>query len=178
VLGLAVGSAKLMLGGFGVNPGTLLLNASWTLFSLLILSTALAVGRETRQMRSYVRVGVHLPVILRFSDGREIRAETDEISMGGFAVTKVGPIDRDQLVDVQLLCGAQWTTFPARVASVTGSTLRLQFKPMPIAKHRELVVAVMGRADAWQPHAAPPSANPIASLIDLVRAPSPTPSGP
>jgi cellulose synthase (UDP-forming) len=170
VLGLVVGFAKLMLGGFGVNLGTLLLNASWTLFSLLILSTALAVGRESRQMRAYVRVGAHLPVILKFGDGREIRAETDEISMGGFAVSKVGPTDRNHSIEAQLLCGSQWTTFPARIASVTGGTLRIQFKPMPIAKHRELVVAVMGRADAWQPHAAPPSANPIASLIDLVRA--------
>jgi cellulose synthase (UDP-forming) len=170
VLGLAAGVAKLLVGGFGVNLGTLLLNASWTLFSLLILSTALAVGRETRQMRAYVRVGAHLPVILKFGDGREVRAVTDEISMGGFAVSKIGPIDRTQAIDVQLLCGAQWTAFPARIASVTGETLRVQFKPMPIARHRELVVAVMGRADAWQPHGAPPSANPIASLIDLMRA--------
>jgi cellulose synthase (UDP-forming) len=170
VLGLVVGFTKLMIGGFGVNPGTLLLNASWTLFSLLVLSTALAVGRETRQMRAYVRVGAHLPVILTFGDGVEIRTETAEISMGGFAVTKVGPVDGNQPIDVQLLCGEQWTSFPARIASVTGSTLRVQFKPMPIAHHRELVVAVMGRADAWQPHGAPPSANPIASLIDLVRA--------
>jgi cellulose synthase (UDP-forming) len=170
VLGLVVGVAKLLLGGFGVNLGTLLLNASWTLFSLLVLSTALAVGRETRQMRAYVRVGAHLPVILKFADGREVRTETDEISMGGFAVSKVGPVDKNQAIDVQLLCGSTWTTFPARIAAVTGSTLRIQFKSMPITRHRELVVAVMGRADAWQPHGDPPSANPIASLIDLVRA--------
>ncbi|KQY93810.1 hypothetical protein ASD21_09470 [Caulobacter sp. Root1455] len=170
VLGLVVGFTKLFLGGFGVNLGTLLLNASWTLFSLLILSTALAVGRETRQMRTYVRVGAHLPVILKFGDGREVQTETDEISMGGFAVSKVGPVDKNQSIDVQLLCGSAWTTFPARIASVTGDTLRIQFRSMPIARHRELVVAVMGRADAWEPNAAAPSANPIASLIDLVRA--------
>jgi cellulose synthase (UDP-forming) len=170
VLGLAAGVAKLLVGGFGVDLSTLLLNASWTLFSLLILSTALAVGRETRQMRAYVRVGARLPVILKFGDGREVRAVTDEISMGGFAVSKVGPVNTNQSIDVQLLCGAQWTAFPARIASATDETLRIQFKPMPIARHRELVVAVMGRADAWQPHGAPPSANPVASLIDLMRA--------
>jgi cellulose synthase (UDP-forming) len=112
VLGLAAGVAKLLVGGFGVDLGTLLLNASWTLFSLLILSTALAVGRETRQMRAYVRVGARLPVILKFGDGREVRAVTDEISMGGFAVSKVGPVNTNQSIDVQLLCGAQWTAFP------------------------------------------------------------------
>ncbi|HMP62541.1 MAG TPA: hypothetical protein PKA17_05560, partial [Phenylobacterium sp.] len=41
---------------------------------------------------------------------------------------------------------------------------------MSLARRRELVSAIMGRADAWQPAGKPPSVNPLAALASLITA--------
>jgi cellulose synthase (UDP-forming) len=167
VAGVTTGFVRLWLPHEDVQVATLLLNTLWSVFSLLVLMTALAVGRETRQMRKHVRIGVRLKVILTFAGDLNVAAETEEVSMGGFSVNIA---DRGELVGAQLLCAGRWTQFPVHKVFADGQLMRVRFQPMPIAKRRELVAAIMGRADAWQPFGRPPKANPIASLLDLIRA--------
>ena len=167
VVGVATGFLRLLLPHEDKQMATLLLNTLWSVFSLLVLLTALAVGRETPQLRRHVRIAVRLPVVLAFADGRRVQAETDDASVDGFSVS-LG--ESGALEEVQVQCGGRWVPFRARVVNADGKTLGVQFLSMPLARRRELVAAIMGRADAWQPRAKPPTANPIASLVDLVRA--------
>jgi cellulose synthase (UDP-forming) len=167
VAGLATGFLRLWLPHDDVEAPTVLLNALWSAFSLLLLLTALAVGRETEQQRKHVRVGVRLKVLLAFDGGRVVEAETNEASMGGFSVSTT---EHGALQDVGVQCNGRWIAFAARKVAADGRLLRVQFLPMSIARRRELVCAIMGRADAWQPDAKPPTANPLASLLDLIRA--------
>ena len=48
----------------------LLLNSIWAMLSLLTVMAALAVGRETRQIRSRARIRAELPVVVYLPDGR------------------------------------------------------------------------------------------------------------
>lgn len=172
VAGVSSGFARLFWPErFDVQLGTLLLNTAWSMFSVLILLTALAVGRETRQVRNFVRVDAVLPVILRFADGLAVESETTDVSMGGLSVKWPAGLDiaGRELTGVDLLCGARMVSFPAAIISGEDA-IRVQFQAMPLGKRRALVTAVMGRADAWQPHGSTPSANPFASFADLCRA--------
>ena len=46
----------------GTHPGTIITNALWTLFNIVILSVCIAVAREARQTRQHVRINFAAPV--------------------------------------------------------------------------------------------------------------------
>ncbi|MDP1987851.1 cellulose biosynthesis cyclic di-GMP-binding regulatory protein BcsB, partial [Phenylobacterium sp.] len=172
IAGVAMGFGKLAWPDrYDVNLGTLLLNTTWSAFSLLILLVALAVGRETRQLREFVRVGARLPVRLTLRSGEVVETITSEVSMGGFSAPEIGgAVTADTLVRTEILCGERWLALPIRVIQGSGPTFRAQFLEIPLDQRRELVAAVMGRADAWQPASKPPPANPLAALASILQA--------
>ncbi|MDO8410065.1 MAG: UDP-forming cellulose synthase catalytic subunit [Phenylobacterium sp.] len=172
IAGVAMGFGKLAWPDrYEVNLGTLLLNTTWSAFSLLILLVALAVGRETRQLRAFVRVGAQLPVRLTLRGGEVVETTTSEVSMGGFSAPAVGDaVTAESLARTEILCGDRWVNLPTKVVGPPGPTLRAQFLDIPLDQRRELVAAVMGRADAWQPASKPPPANPFAALLSILQA--------
>uniref|UniRef100_UPI00262B0154 UDP-forming cellulose synthase catalytic subunit n=1 Tax=uncultured Caulobacter sp. TaxID=158749 RepID=UPI00262B0154 len=150
----AIGSgiAKLLLPQyFDVQLGTVMLNVGWSSFSLLILITAIAVGRETRQVRKHEHLGVVLPARLYFDDGHVLSTETTNISMGGMAV----PAPDDEVIEgrtvthVEVFAAEKTFGFPVKMLGSGKGGLRFMFTEMTLESRRQLVRVVMGRADAW-----------------------------
>jgi len=171
--GIGAGVAKLLLPQFfDVQLGTVLLNIGWSSFSLLILITAIAVGRETRQVRKHEHLGVVLPARLYFDDGHVLSTETMNISMGGMAV----PAPEDDVIEgrtvthVEVLAAEKTFGFPVRMLGSGKGGLRFMFTDMTLESRRQLVRVVMGRADAWPLIDDHVSWSAWQSFIDLMRA--------
>lgn len=173
ILGLALGVYQLLSGGLDlVRVGTLALNSVWTIFSLLVLLTAIAVGRETRQVRGHVRLDAHLPARLYLTNGEVLAVETRDVSMGGLSATVpdgVWGADR-HLEFLEFGQDDRQRRFPARTVMFDEGILRVQFLPLSFAERRDLVRNILGRADAWQPNGHWAPVRPLTALAGLIRA--------
>jgi cellulose synthase (UDP-forming) len=172
VLGIIAGFAKLLFPDtFDVQIGTLLLNTAWTMFSLLILVSAISVGRETRQTRDTVRFAASLPVTLYFEDGHVVDAQTSNVSMGGLAIRTPERFDLNGRVvtDVAVNVRDQSFILPVNTVVAAGGLARISFSTLSIVEERRLAEALMGRADAWQHTAIHKAEKSIESIMDIAR---------
>ena len=144
----------------------LLLNSIWAMLSLLIVMAALAVGRETRQIRSRARIRAELPVVIYLPDGRLVTGTTRDLSQGGGRVAAERPEDvaEGAEVDIEFAFGADPLLVPARILRWEQRLMQMAFQPRSLAEEANVVEAVFGRADAWADWAAYPEDRPLASL--------------
>lgn len=144
----------------------LLLNTIWASISLLVVTAALAVGRETRQIRSRARVRAAVPVAVYLPDGRAISGVTQDLSQGGSAVISERPLGVTDgcLVQFEFIIGGEPVVVPARVVRWEQRNLQASFQPESIADEAAIVQVVFGRADAWTDWAAYPVDRPLVSL--------------
>ncbi|CAK8739599.1 hypothetical protein SODG_003139 [Sodalis praecaptivus] len=151
VLGIIAGIARaVMYDYFNVDPRVIVFNVVWATLSVIILLAAIAVAKETRQVRKTIRVEVTIPAIIHYASGISVVSETRDLSMGG--VKLVTPDDRylhDTLEEVELRLQSGSVCIPVSVIHTGPDVIRLMFKEMPLDKRRELVRVVMARADAW-----------------------------
>ncbi|MEN3261912.1 UDP-forming cellulose synthase catalytic subunit [Sodalis endosymbiont of Spalangia cameroni] len=170
VLGIIAGIARaVMYDYFNVDPRVIVFNVVWATLSVIILLAAIAVAKETRQVRKTIRVEVTIPAIIHYASGISVVSETRDLSMGG--VKLVTPDDRylhDTLEEVELRLQSGSVCIPVSVIHTGPDVIRLMFKEMPLDKRRELVRVVMARADAWL---APPYPRdrPLRSFASIVR---------
>ena len=154
IFGVVLGIAKYMLWKdfFDMQLGTLLLNLGWALFSMLILLAAVSVARETRQIRGQIRIDTKLPVTVYFEDGVVVDCITSDFSMGGLAaqLPKGFEINNRDVTHVSMPMGDDMLTLPVDTVRTDAGTVRLRFEKLSMFQSRQLVRAVMGRADAWQ----------------------------
>src|SRR5271155_960282 len=68
------------------HPGTVLMNAFWILFNLIIVGVANAVAFESRQVRTDVRIDMHMPVEVRLANGKSVFGESVNMSLGGASI--------------------------------------------------------------------------------------------
>jgi len=151
---LAIGFAKLAFPDvFHVDFNTLLLNAAWTVNSLIILGAAMLVGMEARQARTAVRVDANLSATAYFDDGYVTDGVTDNLSFTGLALTLPSgfPTQGRRITHIGLLVNDAPATFEVETIAIAGATARLQFADMDMNAQRKLAIAMMGRADAWVP---------------------------
>lgn len=73
---------------FGSDPNVIALNVGWGIYSLIFLLAAIAVARETRQVRKTIRIDVDIPVVIHYASGIVSRSHTADLSMGVLPVTK------------------------------------------------------------------------------------------
>ncbi|ATA20933.1 cellulose synthase (UDP-forming) [Gibbsiella quercinecans] len=154
---------------FGVDPRVVALNVLWGGFSVLILLAAIAVAKETRQVRKTIRVEAAIPAIIHYANGISLRTTTIDISMGG--VQLITPDERylnEEIEDVEIQLSSGAESFPVRQISGDKDRLRLQFKNLSLPRRRELVRIVLCRADAWIGESYPQD-NPLRSLASIVR---------
>lgn len=154
---------------FGVDPYVIALNVGWAVFSLIILMAAIAVARETRQVRKTIRIDVQIPAVIHYASGISSRTRTSDLSMGGAQLD--APDNRhahDEIEEIDLLLKSGTITIPVSKISGDEETIRLRFGDMPLARRRELVRVVLARADAW---IAPEyrQDNPLVSLTTIIR---------
>jgi cellulose synthase (UDP-forming) len=144
----------------------LLLNSIWALFSLLTVMAALAVGRETRQIRSNARLRAVVPVVIYLPDGRLVTGTTRDLSQGGGSVAVERPdgVANGIMVEIEFTLGTEPLLVPARVLRWEQRFMQVTFQPQTLAEEAHVVRAVFGRADAWTDWAAYPEDRPLASL--------------
>jgi len=154
---------------FGVDPYVIALNVGWAIFSLIILMAAIAVARETKQVRKTIRVEVQIPAIIHYASGISSRTQTSNLSMGGAQLdTPDGRHETDEIEEIDLLLKSGAITIPVSKISGDEESIRLRFEAMPLARRRELVRVVLARADAWiQPEYK--QDNPLISLGTIIR---------
>ncbi len=144
----------------------LLLNTIWSALSLLVVMAALAVGRETRQIRSRARITSSIPVSVHMPDGRIVAATTRDMSQGGSAMLAQRPegfVDGAD-VDIEFVLGDAPLMVPARVLRWEAQSMQVRWQPTSIEEEARVVQAVFGRADAWTDWSAFPVDRPLASL--------------
>ncbi len=148
----------------------LLLNSIWGFLSLLTVMAALAVGRETRQMRARARVRATVPVNVYLPDGRAIGGTTQDLSQGGSSVVAERPlgVTDGSLVQFEFIVGGEPIVIPARLLRWEQRFLQVSFQPANISDEAAIVQAVFGRADAWTDWSAYPVDRPMASLYRVL----------
>jgi cellulose synthase (UDP-forming) len=152
VAGLLRGFYGLVVeGGDTLAFQAFLLNTIWVSFSLLIVMGALAVGRETRQVRRAPRVRARLPVTVLLPDGRAVQGTSHNLSAGGGAmfVERVGGLPPDTEVDLEFSLGSERLLVPARIQRWEARTLQVNWRTDSIAAESRVAQLVFGRADAW-----------------------------
>lgn len=83
---------------------TLSPSTSGGIYSLIFLLAAIAVARETRQVRKTIRIDVDIPVVIHYASGIVSRSHTADLSMGGCRV--VAPDNRhleDDIEEIELI---------------------------------------------------------------------------
>jgi cellulose synthase (UDP-forming) len=143
-----------------------LLNSIWVTFSLLIVLAALAVGRETRQIRNRARIPVQLPVVAWLADGRTLQGISQNLSLGGgaFRITRPDALTLPAPVDVEFNLSGERLVLPATIARWDDHFLQVLWQVATIADEGRVVQAVFGRADAWVDWARYPVDRPLVSL--------------
>ena len=134
----------------GTHPGTIVMNALWTIFNILILGTATAVARESRQLRESVRITFSAPVRVKIGN-RIVPGETIDASSGGVALKAMEDLtlksgDSAHLIFPLRLGDAE---FPVTVVSCDGRGLRVRFDPLTIEEEEMLTMVLYSRADNW-----------------------------
>ncbi|WP_304170129.1 UDP-forming cellulose synthase catalytic subunit [Phenylobacterium aquaticum] len=171
IAGIAHGLFKSMFGHVAASEvQTAALNIGWSIFNLLIVFTAISVGRESRQVRNAVRVEADMQAKLIYEDGSVALGVSRDISMGGVAIVTREPARAGAIEAVELPSGARRVRFPVKLAGREGLRTRLQFRTMHLDQRRELVRVVLGRADAWPLPDSKPHWTAAQSFVDLCRA--------
>lgn len=167
---LAIGKYLFFPQYFNVQLDTLVLNLAWAGFSLILLIAAVSVARETRQARQEIRLQARLPVTVHFASGHVAQGVTTDISMGGAAIelpAGVAPLDVP-VTHVVLSTGSENLAIRVDQVRRRDGFVSVRFLPLENIAARQLVRAIMGRADAWQRAAPPERVQGLRSLQDII----------
>jgi len=151
--------------------GTVVLNAAWTLFNLVMLGTAVGVAAESRQIRSSHRVPLCLPASLYLPDGRVVHCDTEDYSTGGIAVRLPAPLTLPQgaLLHVAISRGGSEFAFPCRAVAAVDTRIGLRLETLSDEQEKQLIACTFGRADAWLDWTAGiPQDQPITSIGEVL----------
>jgi cellulose synthase (UDP-forming) len=133
------------------RPGTVIMNAIWCFFNIIILGVCTAVAREMKQLRTTVRISIVTPVMARTADGRLVQGETIDMSSGGTSIRFPETVDFTSQSQVRLAFPLPSVNaeLPATVVSSEGSVLRVRFQELTIAEQEVLTMVLYSRADSW-----------------------------
>lgn len=146
---------------------TVLMNAVWTVYNIVILSVAASVAWERKQRRSQVRVNVHTPLTLITPDGQRIAGMTAQLSVRGAMARLARSVrfSRGAPVVVALWDNGSRCEIHANVAHSSRRHLHLYFPELSLAQEKYLVGLIYSRPGAWASwHKQRPSDRPLRSL--------------
>lgn len=150
MIGLVVGVVKL-IGSDSAEATTLLINLAWTLYNIIIVSTAVAVASESSQVRSEPRVLADLPVRIYREDGSSFDCKTQDFSQSGVGL-KLPPnvqIKANEKLRLCILRTPPSSLFPATAVFSNRSVAGVQFDALSLRQQSELVRLTFSRADTW-----------------------------
>jgi cellulose synthase (UDP-forming) len=133
------------------RPGTVIMNAVWCFFNIIILSVCTAVAREMKQLRTTVRINVVTPIMARTPGGGPISGKTVDLSSGGSSIRFAEPVKFAPQSSVMLAFPVSTvkTELPATVVTSEGTLLRVRFHDLTIAQQEVLTMVLYSRADSW-----------------------------
>lgn len=146
----AIGVEQLFVSSGSVQT-TILINMAWAVYNIVIISAAMAVASETRQVRSEPRVAAELPVRVTLADGRVVDGRTQDFSQKGlgFRLPESVAIAQGERIKVTLFRNQQASEFPATVVFNRGGLYGAQFEHLSLIQQSELVRMTFSRADIW-----------------------------
>jgi len=149
-LGLLIAPYRLLVTD-RTHAGAICMNVAWIVFNIVILGVAAAVAYEQRQLRSSVRIEANIAIRIDLPGGRQIDAETVDMSVGGALIGlpkhSTLPPGTRIAVSFPTLCGEN--KVPAEIQAATDSAVRVAFYPTDIVEQETLARALYSRADAW-----------------------------
>jgi cellulose synthase (UDP-forming) len=155
MLGLNVAGLVVAHQRFVSDPAhhdTVIMNAVWTVYNIVILSVGASVARERRQRRGDVRVDVRVPLTLVMSDGRWVSGVASQLSRHGTTGWLDTPLTSPMRAQVTLVLGSRTSRceIEARVVSVRGGReVHVEFPRLTTNQERFLVDAIYSRPEAW-----------------------------
>jgi cellulose synthase (UDP-forming) len=169
ILGVVIAIPRMLFwNSFEVD--TVVINLIWTLFNLTLLGAVLGVAAETRQVREAHRVTKAMPASVQLDDGRRLRCETEDFSMGGVGV-KLRDSHRlsiGDMVHVGLMSENQEYTFPVEVVVVRGQRVGLKLQPLTIEEEKHYVGCTFASAAAWNEWSSQTEADrPLSSFAEV-----------
>ncbi|HTW54678.1 MAG TPA: UDP-forming cellulose synthase catalytic subunit [Stellaceae bacterium] len=169
VVALIIGIVRWILSDF-IDSEVLMLNVAWAIFNLLTIGAAVAVGRETRQLRSSVRLGLEMPGVIYLPDGQSLVTRSRNLSTTGgmFAAARPSGVELGDMVQIELPIGDRTAVLPGRVVGWDGETLRVAFEELTLRQQRDLVRVVLCRADAWLDWEEHPVDRPLRSVREIL----------
>ena len=133
------------------HPGTIIMNAIWTVFNLVTLSVATAVARESKQERQQVRIAAVRPVKVKVGETILGLGQTIDMSSGGMAVAMGESLQLVNGQSVKLVFPIYIgdAELPATLIGPGGRTLRFQFDNLTLIEEELLTMVLYSRADTW-----------------------------
>jgi len=149
IAGLVAAGLRLSLES-APDVSTIVMTSLWTFYNTVIISAAIAVAREVRQVRNHVRVPVRLPAEIITSAG-PIKAVTQNVSDGGLRLEAqdMPTLAPGAAFTTRLYWDADGCAFPTKVVAQGPNFLSLAFGDLNLHEQAQLVSLLYARADAW-----------------------------
>jgi cellulose synthase (UDP-forming) len=169
VVALIIGVVRWVLSDLA-DSEVLILNVAWAIFNLLTIAAAIAVGRETRQLRSSVRLGLEIPSVVYLPGGQSLATRSRNLSTTGgmFFAPRPAGVELGDTVQIELPIGDRTAVLPARLVAWDGEVLRVAFEELTLRQQRDLVRVVLCRADAWLDWEEHPVDRPLRSVREIL----------
>ncbi len=150
LLGLAVAPVRFLYWNAD-HPGTVVMNAVWILFNVVIVGAATAVALEARQLRRDVRVDLHIPAEIQIPGKEAVFGTTMNLSLGGASVNLEEPLDVPVGTPVRIVYPLrnQHAEFPSTVVSNEGMKLQIQYESLSLDEEELLTLVLFSGADTW-----------------------------
>ncbi len=133
------------------HPGTVVMNAVWILFNLVIIGAATAAALEARQLREDVRIDSHIPAEIKIAGKESAFGTTLDLSLGGASVNLEEPLDLPAGAAVRIVYPLRnrHVEFPSTVVSTEGLKLQLQYENLSLEEEELLTLVLFSGADTW-----------------------------
>jgi len=164
---------------YGCQPAhrdTVIMNAVWDIYSLIILSVAASVAWERRQRRSQVRVDVRVPLALTTGNGELVTGVTSQLSLYGTSarLDSSARLRKGSAVSLTLSKGSlgESTAMCELTAHISHASRRnhhFVFSNLDLQQEQFLVSLIYSRPDAWiNWNASRPKDRPLVNLLHIV----------
>src|SRR5215471_13985363 len=150
---------------------TVITNAAWSIYNIVILSVAVSVAWERRQRRAHVRVDVRVPLTLTNDGNRPITGIASQLSLYGASarLDRSMRFARGSPTSLILGEGKSKCEIPAFVAQSAGRRQHFVFPQLTLHQEQYLVNLAYSRPDAWVFwHDSRPSDRPLRSLLHII----------
>lgn len=150
MIGLVFGVVKLP-GSDSVEVTTLLINLAWTLYNIIIVSTAVAVASESAQVRAEPRVLADLPVRVYREDSTTFECKTLDFSQNGVGLNLPPQVQlcANEKLRLCILRTPPSSLFPVTTMFSNDGVAGVQFDALSLRQQSELVRLTFSRADTW-----------------------------